>query len=386
MKKKSGFTLVEVIIAMAVTMVAMAAAVLLFRDSTKANNNVTQSSDMSDNLRAGLNLVVQDLIQTGTGIPTGGISIPNTVNAAGCNVGKPVNRPPTVLNLTFQGPNAAHAGCNVILPAIEPGNNLGPTVASPDGTSGPRTDIITIMYEDNTLALVQKPINSAACPGGSILADGSSITFDNKVTCLPIGGAGIPVNPGDLLLIYNANNTNGILQTVTSVNGQTLKFDAGDAFNLNGRTTTEANGTILSLQNTVIDKITGLPVPNGFYPPTSATRVWMITYYLDANTDPNHPMLMRAVNFNAPQPVAETLENLQFAFNFADGTTPPPVNQFAVPTVPAPTGDSENQIRSVNVYMGARSTTSAANPGKYVRTNLSTQVALRSMAYFNTFE
>src|SRR6266478_6018033 len=134
MNRKSGFTMVELIIGMAITMVALAAAVLLFRDSTKANTNVTQTADMSDNLRAGLNLIVQDLIQTGTGIPTGGISIPNTVNAAGCNTGNAVNRPPTVLNLTFQGPNATHAGCNVILPAIEPGNNLGPAVTSPDGT------------------------------------------------------------------------------------------------------------------------------------------------------------------------------------------------------------------------------------------------------------
>jgi hypothetical protein len=180
-------------------------------------------------------------------------------------------------------------------------------------------------------------------------------------------------------MIYNANNPNGILQTVTAVSGQTLTFSPGDAFNLNGRTSSETAGTIKQLQN-----LTG-GVPNGTYPPTSATRIWMITYYLDATTDPAHPMLMRAVNFNTPQPVAETVENLQFAFNFADGTSPAPVNQFSVPTVPAPAGDTENQIRVANVYMGARSTTSAANPGKYIRTNLSTQVALRSMAYFNSF-
>jgi len=379
MKKKTGFSLVEIMIALAVTMIALAAAFLLFRDSTRANSNVTQSSDMSDNLRAGLNLIVQDLIQTGTGIPTGGISIPNTVNAAGCNIGRPVNRPPTVLNLTFQGPNAANLACNVILPAIEPGNNLGPTITSPDGTSGPRTDILTILYADNTLAMVQKPIVSASCPAGTISSTGLTIKFDASPGCVTLGAAGIPVNPGDLLMIYNANNPNGILQTVTAVSGQTLTFSPGDAFNLNGRTSSETAGTIKQLQN-----LTG-GVPNGTYPPTSATRIWMITYYLDATTDPAHPMLMRAVNFNTPQPVAETVENLQFAFNFADGTSPAPVNQFSVPTVPAPAGDTENQIRVANVYMGARSTTSAANPGKYIRTNLSTQVALRSMAYFNSF-
>jgi hypothetical protein len=181
-------------------------------------------------------------------------------------------------------------------------------------------------------------------------------------------------------MIYNSNNPNGILQTVTAVAGQTLTFSPGDAFNLNGRTATETAGTIKQLQN-----LDAAGVPNGTYPPTSATRVWMITYYIDINSDPTHPMLMRAVNFNAPQPVAETLENLQFTYNFADGTSPAPVNQFTVPTVPLPSGDNENQIRSVNVYMGGRSTSYGA-PGKYIRANLTTQVALRSMAYFNTYK
>src|SRR6266436_10340337 len=166
MKRQLGVTLVELMIGMAVTMIALAAAVLMFRDSTKANTNVTQASDMSDNMRAGLNLIVQDLIQTGTGIPTGGITIPNST-AAGCNSkARRVNRPPAVLNLTFDGPNSANLGCNVILPAIEPGNGLGPTVTSPDGTSGPATDIITIMYADNTLSLDQKPITGPTCPKG----------------------------------------------------------------------------------------------------------------------------------------------------------------------------------------------------------------------------
>src|SRR5207302_1231261 len=165
------------------------------------------------------------------------------------NVGLPVKRPPTVLNLTFQGPNSANKGCNVVLPAVEPGNGLGPAVTSPDGTSSPATDIITILYADNTLALDQRPITGPTCPTGAILADGSQIDFGSSPGCVTLGAAGIPVNPGDLLMLYNAHNPNGILQTVSSVAGQIVKFDAGDAFNLNGRTTTETSGTILSLQH-----------------------------------------------------------------------------------------------------------------------------------------
>ena len=373
MKKARGFTLVELMLAIAITAIAIAAAFLLFRDSVKTNANVTQAADVSDNMRAGLNLIVQDLIQTGTGIPTGGISIPNTIDASGCNIGAPVNRPPAVLNLTFAGPNSATPHCNVILPAIEPGFGLGPKVIGPDGATVPATDIITMMYADNTLSLLQKAVNGTACPNGSVAADGSTITFDNN--CVTLGAAGIPVNPGDLLMIYNSNNSNGILQTVTSVSGQTLRFDSGDAFNLNGRSTTEVAGTIRQLQN-----LTG-GVPDGTYPPTSATRIWMITYYVDTTTDPLHPRLMRQVNFNTPQTVAESLESLNFTYNFADGTSPAPVNQT---TVPPP--DNENQIRSVNVYMGARSAASKAGSNRHIRSNLSTQVALRSMAYFDTYK
>ena len=373
MRKNKGFTLVEILVAIAVTSIVIGAAVVMFRDSMKASRNTTEAADMSDNLRTGLNLIVQDLIQTGTGIPTGGISIPNTVNANGCNVGKPVNRPPAVLNLTFQGPNTANAGCNVILPAIEPGNGLGPTVTNPDGTKGPATDIVTILFADNTLSLVHELINGAGCPNGTIAANGSSITFDPA--CVTVGAAGIPVNPGDLLMIYNSNNPNGILQTVTGVAGQTLSFAPGDPFNLNGRAATETGGTIQQLQN-----LTG-GLPDGTYPPTSATRIWMVTYYVDTTTDPIHPRLMRAVNFTTPQPVAEALENLQFTYNLADGTTPAPVNQGSIPAT-----DNENQIRSVNVYIGTRSATHRMGSNQYARSNVSTQVALRSMAYFNTYK
>ena len=163
--KKSGFTLIELIVAMAVTMIATAAALLIFRDSTKANTNVTQASDMSDNLRAGLNLIVQDLIQTGPGIPTGGIPDPQIPQLRRLQYRQARQSASHCLELDLSGAQFRGPGCNVILPAIEPGNGLGPAVISPDGTTGPASDIITIMYADNTLALVQKAIN-----GPSVLA------------------------------------------------------------------------------------------------------------------------------------------------------------------------------------------------------------------------
>jgi type II secretory pathway pseudopilin PulG len=371
--KQAGFSLLELLVSIGVTTVILGATLLAFRDAANTQRGVSYSSDMNDNLRAALNLIEQDLILAGTGIPTGGIPIPNTPNSAGtCNTTAPPNRPTLTGTLTFPT-------CNFVIPAIEPGSALGPLITAPDATTGnvsnPNsfTDILTVLYADNALALDKDTINSTTCPGGSITAAGDAVTFDS--TCVPLTGAnGITINAGDLIMFSNTKGN--AIQTVTSVSGQTVGMVAGDAFHLNGRS--DLQGTIKQLQNT-----DSSGNPNGTYPPTTATRIWMISYYLDNITDPAHVRLVRRVNFD-PTPLAqlavgETLENMQFTFNYVDGVTNP-ANQVGVPT-----GLSENQIRSVNVFLGARSNYYDQQRHRYTRVNLQTQVSLRSMAYRNRY-
>ena len=165
MKKQSGFTLVEFSVAMAITMVALLATVMAFRMATYSNQNVTQREDMADNIRAGLNLLEQDVIMTGMGVPTGGITIPTFAATTACpggtsNLARPV---PTGTG-TFPV-------CNTTLPPIEPGNALGPLITAPDATSATNTDVLTIVYEDNTasstgtiIGMNAQPINGTSCP------------------------------------------------------------------------------------------------------------------------------------------------------------------------------------------------------------------------------
>jgi prepilin-type N-terminal cleavage/methylation domain-containing protein len=377
MKKQSGFTLVEFSVAMAITMVALLATVMAFRMATYSNQNVTQREDMADNIRAGLNLLEQDVIMTGMGVPTGGITIPTFAATTGCpggtsNLGRPL---PTGAG-TFPL-------CNTTLPPIEPGNSLGPLITAPDATSATNTDVLTVVYEDNTasstgtiIGMNAQPINGTSCPLGTISASGNSVTFDSSCFNLTsLAGSGVQINPGDLIMFSNTNGK--ALQLVTSVSGQTLGFASGDAFHLNG-ITAATGGTIKQLQNTTVNGVTGAVTYLGTYPQTSATRIWMISYWLDNVTDPIHIRLDRAVNFNAPQPVGETLENLQFTFNFNDGVA---VNQLTVPT-----GYSESQIRSVNLYMSTRSTSMLGQTKQYARENFQTQLSLRSMAYVNRYQ
>jgi len=387
-RKVAGFTLVEMMIAMGVTLVLLYAAVMTFRDATQSNTLVTQAADMTENFRAGLNSIELDLQQAGTGIPVGGVSTPYTSNGSTtspCSTTLAINRPKLGGMTTFPQ-------CNSTVPAVEPGNMLGPAITAADATTGTATnpgsitDEITMLYADNTLGLDQKPVNQPAtasppnpgCPAGSLSLSGStlSVTFDSTCVNLNPATSGITISPGDLIMF--TNTLGNAMLTVTAVSGQTLTFASGDAFALNGRTDT--SGTIRQLES-------GGPTCGGSascFPPTLATRVWMISYYLDNVTAPPFVRLIRQVNMKTPAPVGETLENLQFTYNFVDGVTNP-TNQAAVPT-----GNSESQIRSVNVYLAARSGyqvhSGTQTQTLFARTNLQTQVSLRSLAYVNRYQ
>ena len=373
MKKQSGFTLIEFMVAMGITIVALAATMLAFKDATNTNQSVTLRSDISDNLRASVNLLQQDLIMAGTGIPTAGIPVPYTPGPASClgSGGAPINRPNLSGGQTFPV-------CNVSLNAVEPGWQLGPRITSPDSTPGANTDLITMLYVDNTLALNSRMVNEPAvagnpgCPAGTITNNGQTVHFDS--TCIAFSPTGVQINPNDLIMFSNA--LGNAIQEVTAVSGQTLTFASGDGLNLNART--DPQGTMKQLENTSL--VGGVNVPNGTFPPTTATRIWMITYYLDNITDPLHVRLIRRVNWNPGQPVGETIENLQFKYNFVDGVT----NPSGQPSIP--TGQSESQIRSVNIMVGARSTNVWSQNHTYLRSNFMTQVSLRSMAYVNRYD
>ncbi len=228
-KQNKGFTLVELSISMAVTMVLLYAAVSMFRNAAQSNQMVTESADMTENLRAGLDLIEQDLQQAGTGIPQGGISIPYTDNGSGCNATPEPNRP----TLTGASPFRA---CNSTLPAVEPGNSLGPQVAVPDGTTTVQTDEITVLYADNTVGLDAKPINQPATPGppavpgcnGTLTLNGTTllVKFDTSANCVPlIGNPAEQVNVGDLIMFSNTKGNT--IMAVTQASGANITLASG---------------------------------------------------------------------------------------------------------------------------------------------------------------
>jgi hypothetical protein len=255
--------------------------------------------------------------------------------------------------------------------------------------TGINTDVINIIYADNVLVdtlgnyLYSYPVAQAApstpvC-AGTIAATGASVTL--APACFTMPGVTNPITTGNLIMFHNQNGT--ALEYVTGVAGQTIAFAGGDPGGLNQ--TGLAHGTVANLATTP-----------GVFPPTTITRVWMVTYYINSTTATD-PQLIRQVNYpnypaaapaNPPQAIADDIENLGFSYDItsstdAAGTYPNGPGNAAQPILP----DTPAQIRAVNVFLAGRSEyayTPQTTP-QFLRSNLSTQVSIRSLSFTNQF-
>lgn len=362
MRRNAGFTLVELMVAIAMTILIVGVSLDALNQGQHTSEAISLMSDMNENLRAGMNQMQHDLVLAGSGIPVGGISIPN-------GSGVPINEPsPTGDAYTF--PIGATS-----ISAVTPGHGLGPLIS---GTLN--SDMVTVIYADNTTfppdstsypegqPLSANLINDTAVTppcDGTINSTGTSVTFDSScVTLNPGNGA---IVPGDLIMFSNAQGST--LEYVTSVNGQTLDFAAGDPYDLNGRT--DNAGTIYQLQSSTS------PVT---YPPTYATRIWMITYFLD-NTNAAGPRLMRRVNFFTAEPVAESVEALWITYNFPSAGCGATCSNQPIP----PAGMTANQMMSANIFLGARADRTFSWTKQTFRSNLISQISFRGLAFTDEF-
>jgi len=394
MNGQKGFSLIELLVAMAVLIVVAAAAVTALVQAQHVTTAVGLEANTQQNLRAGMHFIVHDLMQAGEGIPQLGVTIPTTAGG--------------VSNITRPGPPGIAAAAKfpanyIALPQITPGSLLGQDAKTVNPITGAvqdgllKTDITTILYVDDTL------VSSALGPGGipapklsdypvvqlapanpvcaGVLAvDGSSLTL--APACFTLPGTPVPIQKGDLIMFHNTRGS--ALEMVTDVNvgAGVLTFAAGDPAGLNG--TGLPNGTVTNL--------------NVGATPTDISRVWMVTYYVDSNTSPTRPQLIRQVNYPnyptaaapnyPPQPIADIIENLSFSYDLINsnapvGTYPLGPGDAAQPIAP----DTPLNIRAVNVTLAGRSeyTYTARSSPQFFRNNLSTQVSVRSMAFVNAF-
>jgi len=119
------------------------AALTTFRNALTINDSAGQLADSNQNLRAGTNTLVKDLMMAGRIIGPGGIPVPTGAGVAA------FKRPgPTGSSLTFN--LVADEDTSLNLPDIATGYQLGPTI------NGSRTDLVTIMTIDEFMPIWRK--------------------------------------------------------------------------------------------------------------------------------------------------------------------------------------------------------------------------------------
>lgn len=337
MKREDGVSSVELLIASAITIVILAGTMGAFNKSMSLSSQSNQLAELDQNLRAGINFLVRDFISAGWGISTGGIPIPSGTGASA------VRRPgPPGTNYTFTTP---------VLSAVNPGAGMGPL------WNGRPTDMVNIIYGDERLELDRYELTEVTSDAG-----GATITVDNRTS---ISATEQPVREGDLIVLKNANGST--LLYVTSVEGQMISFAANDPLRLNQPDAPQ--GSIEQLR----------PNDESPFPPTTATRVWMVTYYLDYTFDPTMPRLIRRINNRNGEPIALVLEDLQLTYDLVDGLT----NPTNVDTPVSP--NSPNEIRKANILVSGRSNSPLPDTGDYMRRTLTTQVSLRSLSFIDRY-
>jgi prepilin-type N-terminal cleavage/methylation domain-containing protein len=379
--RERGFTLVELLVSLAITTVILGATMAAMSDAVKATDSATQITTLNNGLRTAMDLMIRDLMQAGQGLPAGRVvGLPNG------NGSEPIQLPgPPGTNYQLDGPSfcppdpndpAPDAQCEQ-LSAIIPGPGLGPELAE----NGLRTDMMWIVAADSAFERVH--LKKFAPTGLTVeIEDAVNIT----------DGGPDDLHPGDLLMFTKGSIS--VLVQVTSINGQEIGFATGDSMNLNQDAA--LNGTLRSLRD--IAPPDHDPIPPAVHVNTEATRIRMNTYYLDTLTDPRRPRLVRRMNNGDPfifdnssgTAVAFDIENMQITYDIADGVTNPANVRMTDADLDgtgacAPRACSPNQIRKVNLLLSGRSQRPLRVTRQFFHNTLVTQVSLRSLAFVDRY-
>lgn len=80
-KNNCGFTLIEFAISNLATLIMLAATFTLLNTIFTANASVSEMMQTQQNIRVAMNTMTRDITMAGTGLPTGGIAVPNGTNS-----------------------------------------------------------------------------------------------------------------------------------------------------------------------------------------------------------------------------------------------------------------------------------------------------------------
>lgn len=354
---QAGYSLAEFVTAMGIMTVVMAATMGGLAEVIKGNDAVVQMTGLNNSLRAGMDLIVRDMLQVGSGLPPShSVTIPNGAGSQRVRVPGPPNS-------AFLTPVGA-----TTIAAVIPGAGAGPVV---DGVA---TDTLTVLMADNTFLNV-----------------GTTAVTADSVTVAPgpdLANGADRVTAGQLMLIMKGSFTTLVQVTAVDTGTRVLTFANNDSLRLNQSGAVAGNLAALNAA-----------APANSPAHTNVSRVRMITYYIDVAIDPRHPRLVRRINNGHPlnfdnnsgTVVALDIEDFQLSYDISNGTGNPSnvemtdTEQTAAGTC-SPTPCAPTQIRKINILLTGRSSNGANRENRVLRNTLQSQVSLRGMAFVDEYK
>jgi hypothetical protein len=352
----AGYSLLELLFSMALLTVIMGATLGGLSNIMKGNDMVMMIAGANNALRGGMDIMVRDLLQVGSGLPAShAIAIPSGNGSTAVRL----PGPPGTAFMT--------SSTDLTLPAVMPRPQQGPII------DGVQTDVLGMLMADNAFLNV-----------------GLTAVSDTAVTVA--AGPTLDVGPdrvtaGQLMMIQKGSFSTLVQVTNVDYAARILTFADGDSLNLNQSGAESGSLAALNAQ-----------APINAAASTSITRVRMITYYLDAELDPERPRLVRRVNNGDPYTFDNTLgtavafdvPDLQFTYDINNGST----NPGAVEMLPAdldgsgacsPDPCGPTLVRKVNVQAMARSMNRVLPGNAFFKNTLTSQVSLRGMAFVDRY-
>lgn len=183
-RHESGFSLVELLVAMVCTLIVTGAVYGLLTGGQNAFRREPELSDRQQNIRAAMDMIMRDIASAGSGMP------------------------PFMQTFTTNLDGASLATCK---------DNLGATVTCPIGPTGAKTDELEILANPNGVAAEEACWNPGSSGNVRMRLNTTSVTANQVVMILMINGT------------WTVRNING---GVNTMNGSQNNCDNGQKKNI----------------------------------------------------------------------------------------------------------------------------------------------------------
>jgi len=295
-RREAGFSLLEMVIALALGTIVLGAAVQMYSQGVSATWITTQRAEMQQDFRAASDLLTNDLSLAGAGLGNGAaIQLPtsSTIPVYGCDQSGTCYINGTSVQYPKQGGTPYLYG-------LLPGYDLGPTI------SGQATDAVTVIYTDPSFYLdcytatvaSQTTVTFASAPSST------SCTAPSSGAIQTINDAAEGLTAGDLVLFY-FGTTNVVAEVTSNATATTATFASSDALKMN--------------QGSTVPKSLAYQYASGVTKTGYGVRLMVITYYIDNTTTPSR--LMRQINGHSPMPVSESIVYLKLLYDLFNTST-----------------------------------------------------------------